>query len=203
MSRADRLLILLNGEMRRPRAVRRAARECSGVLCADGGARHAIRLGLKPRIILGDMDSLPARRPRWRDTVFLCDFDTERSDFEKALRFAAEHEYSEVWVGGALGGAPDQELVNFAVAERYAARLRVRFVDEPEARVLGPGVHTLRLKRVTLLSLGDRCRVAATRGLAFPLKDEWLERGSRGLSNLATASTIRIAITRGRAWAIF
>ena len=202
----SRLLILLNGEIRKQRTVRRAARECAAVICADGGARHAIALGLKPRVILGDMDSLPARRPRWRDAVFLCDFDAERSDFEKALRFALERGYEDVWIADGFGGAMDHLMVNLALAERYSAKMRMRFVAEPEARILRPGPHHIRLKkgsRISLLTIGERCRVESTRGLLFALKNEWIERGSRGLANIATASTVRITITRGRAWAIF
>ena len=202
MSRASRVLILLNGELGRSAPVRRAARETSLLVCADGGARHAAKLGLKPRLVIGDMDSLPARLPRWTDTVFLCDFDTDCSDFEKALRFAAERGFKEAWVAAAYG-APDYALVNFAVAERWAGKLAVKFLGAPEARLLGPGTHRIpcrRGARVTLVALADRARIA-TKGLQYPLKNEWLESGSRGLSNKATASTVTISIRQGRVWA--
>ena len=97
-------------------------------------------------------------------------------------------------------------MVNLALAERYSSRMRMRFVDDPEARILRPGPHRIRLqagRRVTLLAIGERCRVKSTRGLLFGLKNEWIERGSRGLANLATAATVHITITRGRAWVIF
>ena len=203
MSRS-RVLILLNGELGRPEPVRRAFRECGMVICADGGSRHAASLGIEPRLIIGDMDSLPRRLPRWRDTVFLCDFDPDRSDFEKALLFARERGFVEAWVAGGIG-ALDYTLVNFAVAERHSPKVAVRFVGETEARLLAPGSHRLACRpgrRVTLLSAGERARVA-TRGLLYPLKEEWLERGSRGLSNRATASSVRVTVRRGRVWAIY
>lgn len=204
MTRAQRVLILLNGELGAPGPVRRAARECGLIVCADGGSRHAAKLGLEPRLVIGDMDSLPARLPRWRDTVFLCDFDPDCSDFEKALRFAADRGFKEARVAGAFG-AVDHTLVNFAVAEHWERALPVRFVGETEVRLLGPGTHRLRCrrgKRVTLLSLTDRARVS-TRGLRYPLDHEWLVRGSRGLSNRATSSTVAVRVRQGRVWTVF
>ncbi|MBI4347225.1 MAG: hypothetical protein HY553_10245, partial [Elusimicrobia bacterium] len=127
MTRGQRVLILLNGELGKAGPVRRAARECGLIICADGGARHASKLGLKPRLVIGDMDSLPSKLPRWKDTVFLCDFDPDCSDFEKALRFAADRGFKEAWVAGAFGDA-DYALVNFAVAEHWERDLPVRFV---------------------------------------------------------------------------
>lgn len=204
MTRSSRVLILLNGEVASPAAVRQAARDCGAVLCADGGARYAARLGLKPRLILGDMDSLPRRLPGWRDTVYLCDFDPDSSDFDKALRFAAERGFAEAWVAGGLGGSIDHALVNLAVAERYWPKVAVRFIGGPEARLCGRGSHRLACRtgqRVTLLAVDARCRLS-TRGLRYPVKDAWLERGSRGLSNVATAAQIRLQVRQGRLWAI-
>lgn len=204
MSKSTRVLILLNGEMFRPRAVKQAARECSTVLCADGGARHAARLGLAPRVILGDMDSLPSRLPRWRDTVYLCDFDSDCSDFEKVLRFAAERGFTEAWVAGGLGGAVDHALVNLAVAELHSPRFHVRFIGGPEARLCERGSHRFAFRpgqSLTLLAVDGRCRIT-TRGLKYPVKNAWLERGSRGLSNAATARQVRVQVHQGRLWAI-
>ena len=202
MSRSSRILILLNGELGPGTAVRRAAREVGLLACADGGARHAAKLGLKPRLVIGDMDSLPSRLPRWPDTVYLCDFDADTNDFEKALRFAADRGFKEAWVAAAYG-APDYALVNFAVAERWAHKLSIRFLGEPDARLLGSGTHRIdcrRGQRVTLVSLADRSRVA-TRGLKYPLKNEWLDRGSRGLSNRSTGVSVTITVRQGRVWA--
>ncbi|MDD5628740.1 MAG: hypothetical protein PHU21_06725, partial [Elusimicrobia bacterium] len=82
--------LFLNGELPEPDLARRLARRADLVVCADGGARHAVRLGLRPDVVVGDMDSLPRPLPRaWRGVSFLCDFDEDSSDFEKALRFAA------------------------------------------------------------------------------------------------------------------
>src|SRR5579859_6399292 len=107
-------LILLNGELKNPDAVRRLVKSGATLLCTDGGVRHAASLNLEPRLVIGDMDSLPSPLPHWKNTVYVCNFDQNRSDFEKTLQFARSRGIQAVWVAGALGGRLDHELVNLA-----------------------------------------------------------------------------------------
>jgi len=217
------LLILLNGDLGDAAAVKRLAKTAEAVVAADGGARHAIALGVQPRIVIGDMDSLPRKRPAWPGTVYLCDFDPERSDFEKALRFAGRQGFAraakrslgparapaerlaEVLVAGAAGGRLDHTLANLAVAERYAEAFDLRLVGGIEGRVLATGTHRVKARRgarVSLLPVGGPARLT-TRGLRWPLRDEPLERGSRGLSNEATSASFTVRVHDGRAWLLW
>src|SRR5208282_5741093 len=89
----ENILLLLNGELGSAAQARKLGRQASLVLCADGGARHAAKLGLVPRAVIGDMDSLPDSLPRWKSTIYVCDFDSDVSDFEKSLRFIARRKF--------------------------------------------------------------------------------------------------------------
>ena len=197
------ILLFLNGELENPAAVRRIARSGAAILCADGGVRHAAALGLTPRLILGDMDSLPRRLPHWKETVYLCDFDQNASDFEKSLRFAARRKVRKVWVAGIAGGRLDHLLVNLALLESYSAVLRLELADG-SARILGPGRHVLPSKpgqRLTLMPAAPQAKVTAT-GLRYPLSGEVLGRNSRGLSNKAMGKSVRLRVHTGRLWVL-
>lgn len=196
------LLILLNGEMPDPARVRELSRRAGRVLCADGGARHALRLGIEPRLVIGDMDSLPKPLPGWKRTVFLCDFSKESSDFQKALELAASSGAREVWVAGAVGGRLDHLLANLSLAERFAPRLRVVFMDQGSLFPAGPGRITLPCRAGDTVSIIPATRTARiqSRGLEFPLRGEPLRKGSRGLSNRASAPRPSITVLRGLAW---
>lgn len=196
-------LILLNGDMRDPKPVRDAARRADAVICADGGARHAVALRLRPDFIVGDMDSLPRRLPKaWRKTLYWCDFDPERSDLDKALDFARALGARSVKIAGVLGGGLDHELVNFAALEESARGLDLTVIDGGAARLLGPGRHRLALKKGGRFSLlaAPRARVTLT-GARFKLEDELLRRGTRGLGNRADGR-VTLTVRKGRVWVV-
>ena len=201
MSRGRSFLLLLNGELREPAAVKALARRADAVLCADGGARHARTLGLIPDCVVGDMDSLPRPLPRsWRRTAFVCDFDESRSDLDKTLDFAAAAGARRVWIAGALGGGLDHELVNLAALEARGGKLEIAVIGGGAARLLGPGRHVLGLKRGERFSLVAAPRaVVALTGARYPLRGEVLARGSRGLGNRAEGRPV-LTIRSGRVW---
>ena len=197
-------LLLLNGDVSDPALVRRLARRCALLICADGGARHAVRLGLHPDAVVGDMDSVPRPLPRsWRGTSFLCDFDEDSSDFEKALAFVARTGCSRLYVAGIMGGRLDHALVNLALARAWGCRRSLVMVDWGLAASVGPGRYRLGLKRGDLLSLlaaTQRAKLSVS-GVRYPLRRAVLVPGGRGLSNVARGA-VSLTVHAGRVWAM-
>ena len=89
----------------------------------------------------------------WRGTSFLCDFDEDSSDFEKALAFVARTGCRRLYVAGILGGRLDHALVNLALARAWGSRRSLVIVDRGLATLLGPGRYRLAVKRGDALSL--------------------------------------------------
>ena len=195
------VLLLLNGELDSDAAVRRISKSASMVLAANGGVKHCVRLKIRPRVVIGDMDSLPKPLPRWKDVVYLCDFDEDRSDFEKALDFLKENGAGPVWIAGALGKRLDHTLVNLSLFERYSKKLPLILLDS-NAQIAGPGRYAIRCAKgniFSLLPVSAAARVT-TRGLKYSLKNSTLRRGSRGLSNRAVSTRIEVHVLSGRLW---
>lgn len=183
--------------------MRALSRRVVAVLCADGGARHAKKLGLVPRWVVGDMDSLPKPLPKtWKDTVYWCDFDEQRSDLAKALDFARQTGARRVYIAGLLGGGLDHELVNLSVLEENPPGLELVLADGGEARLLGCGIHRPKLARGRRFSLlaAPRAKVSLT-GARYGLKEEALRRGSRGLGNRSDGDVV-LRVREGRVWLV-
>ena len=53
-----RAIIFVNGDIADVASVRHWVREGDDLIAADGGAHHAMAMGLRPRVIVGDLDSL-------------------------------------------------------------------------------------------------------------------------------------------------
>ena len=178
------------------------ARRVSLLACADGGSRHAARLGLIPDAVVGDMDSLPRPLPRsWRQTSFLCDFDEDSSDFEKALDFLERAGCGLLYVAGLLGGRLDHALVNLALAQAWGCRHSLVIVDRGLATLLGPGRYGLPLKRggmLSLLAVTRRVKLSVS-GVRYPLRQAVLTPGGRGLSN-ESRGPVTLTVHAGRVW---
>lgn len=84
------------------------------VICADGGYRHAQRLGIVPDMIIGDCDSMteeyPAEIPHQ-----LYPSEKDETDAWLCLDWAIGQGCKEVLILGGLGGRLDHEFSNFAL----------------------------------------------------------------------------------------
>ena len=195
-------LLFLNGPVSDAKRLKARALAAGFLVCADGGARVAARLGLQPAVVVGDFDSLPKPLPPWKGTTYLFDDDPDLSDFEKALRFLYGAGAGAVWVAGLWGGRPDHQLVNLAVFEKWARKLTLAAVDPGWSAVVGPGRHVIPCRKGATLSLipaGEAATLTAP-SLKFPLKRQRLARSSRGLSNEATGSPVELTVHSGRVW---
>lgn len=181
---------------------------CTGpVIAADGGLRHARVLGVKPDLIVGDLDSVEPhdlarfahvpveRHPRGKDEL----------DLELALAAAWRMGGRSAAVAGAFGGRFDQSLATLLIAAEHARRGRevVLFGGTTEARLLAAGA-VLRSTApttsiVSLLALSDDC-VVSTQGVAFPLAHAPLPYGTGlGLSNSVRSDLVEVEVHRGMA----
>lgn len=181
------------------------------IVAADGGGRWLDAIGVRPDLLLGDLDSVaPGLVDRLAgDGVAVEPFPREKdaSDAELALGRAVAAGADEVVVLGALGGDRlDHELANLLMLAdpRWRGRIRdlrivrggtvARGLHGGERLSLGGGVGD----HVTLLALGGRAEGIDTDGLRYPLRRGALELGrSRGLSNEVVATPASVSLERG------
>jgi thiamine pyrophosphokinase len=186
------------------------------VIAADGGYSSAIRLGLNPDLLIGDLDSLDPEAQRRAAaagvTIHRVDPAKDASDTELAVLEARRLGAGRITILGALGGPRlDHALANiWLLAHPSLASVDVALVDaltrmsvvagprrdgRPETRRLdGPPGAT-----ITLLPLGGDVAGITTTGLRYPLRDEPLRVGpARGLSNVRVASVASVTVGAGR-----
>jgi thiamine pyrophosphokinase len=186
----------------------RWVRPTDWIIAADGGAARALQWGLRPDLVIGDMDSL-SDGDRAALVQLGCRFvehprAKDETDLELALRHAAQGGAQEIVILGALGGRLDHAVSNLLLlALPSLAGLRVRLVDGQRAAMLVRSGESAALEGepgdlVSLLPLGGDVHGLTTRGLAWSLSDEKLAFGfSRGVSNEMTERTARIEVKEG------
>ncbi len=179
------------------------------LIAADGGAGWLERIGRRPDLLVGDLDSVDpetAERLAGSGTeVIRHPVEKDASDTELALEVAFERGADEVLLLGVLGGRRiDHELANLLLlADADLASKDVRIVrGGTTVRVLaGPGALPLVAgpgAAVTLLPLAGDAHGVTTRGLRYPLRAETLRVGrSRGLSNEVVEAPASVRLEAG------
>jgi thiamine pyrophosphokinase len=176
------------------------------LLCADGGARTALALGLQPEVVVGDLDSLDepmqARLRAMGCRMVVYPAAKDWTDLELALRLAVEEGASEIVVMGALGGRLDQELANLLllflpelrqVPTRIVDDWQEMFVVRSQAEIVGQAGDV-----VSLIPLGGDVQGIVTEGLLYPLRGEPLVIGpARGVSNVMATRVARVTVQSG------
>lgn len=182
------------------------------LIAADGGALVCAGWGLRPQVVVGDLDSLGVERAeelgRYGIQVLRYAADKDQSDTELAIRAALEAGADKVVLLGALGGPRvDHEIANILLLTNPAWCGRVRVVRGPTTiHALGAGDRLVLEGRpgdlVTLLPLGEVTGVR-TVGLRYALDGETLEAGrSRGLSNVINGADATVTLVTGSLLAI-
>jgi thiamine pyrophosphokinase len=199
-------VVVFAGGTRPPRRVLAAIPVGAAVVAADRGVDHALGLGLRVDVAVGDFDSISpaglAELERSGARVERYPVAKDACDLELALDLALSFRPARVLVVGGAGGRLDHllgELLLLA-AEAYAG-------IELDAQLGRAAVHVVRGERVLAGRVGELVSLFAlhgvasgvvTEGLVYPLRGEALAPGSsRGLSNAFAAPEARVSLESG------
>ena len=200
----DQVLILCNGEPPGKELLFRHWNASDIQIAADGGANFLESHGLKPKIIIGDLDSLDdqIRSGVSPDSIVHVE-EQQTNDADKAIRYCMEKGAKSVHLLGAAGKRLDQFLANLEVMHKYSSRLRIILWTETERMEFISGQWQESLEEgtvVSLLPLFGGAKGITTTGLLYPLHGESLEPGGIpcGVSNKVNLSPVKIDVSEGK-----
>ena len=202
----QRIIIFANGEIPNLENARSLLHVDDYIICADGGTRHAFALGLKPNLVIGDMDSID--KDEWQKLknagvpIELFPRDKNETDLELALDRAIELEPKALLIIGALGGRLDQTFGNTVLlSDPRLAAIDVRLDDGVEEILFCRDQEEVRGRSgdiVSLIPWGNPVRDVQTQNLKWPLQRETLfPEKTRGISNEMTGEVASITIASG------
>ncbi len=205
------ILIVAASPDNRAESLRSLADSADFVIAADGGAAVALAHGVRPDVVVGDMDSLSGEDADAlrRDGVELLAFPPRKdeTDLELALLEAVRRGANDITIVGALGGRLDHTLGNLYLLTMPELRGRAACLvdgqveafivwDEAELRGL-PG------DTVSLIPLSHEVAGIETDGLEYPLRGESLFMGpGRGISNTLLRDMARVSVGSGMLLAV-
>lgn len=193
-------LLLCNGETPSRTLSRRAAAKADLVVAADGGANIALRCGITPHVIIGDLDSIsPSTRRRFSSARVIQVSRQDNTDLEKALDYLALRKAKQVTILGATGKRIDFTLGNLAVIWNYTADFSIIVLADQWRAFPVTTDLTLKARKGTTVSIipFGLCSGVTLKGLKYPLHDATMHVGSIGVSNVVVKSHFSVHVTRG------
>ncbi|SNY05840.1 thiamine pyrophosphokinase [Orenia metallireducens] len=177
------------------------------VVCADGGADHAYKLGIIPDLILGDLDSISSKALEHYQTeqVEFAKYPVakDKTDTQLILEELIELEYKEIIIFAGLGGRLDHTLANLYLLDFLAEfDTKIKFISPKEQveivckeKILVNEVD----KTLSLLPLSDEVTGVYLEGFKYGLEDASFKRGDTlGLSNIVQESPAKIKLASGK-----
>jgi thiamine pyrophosphokinase len=210
----DIALIIANGSIRYPDRVREVllsgycAPGRTMVISADGGLSNTLRMGFKPDLVIGDMDSIDSSKEKEIRGIPEVEYisstpEKDESDTQLAVDHAVKLGIRSIFITGATGGRIDHTFANIlllasprldGIRSSIITDDREIFILKSSASIRGcPG------KLISIFSLTPYTYFISTAGLKYPLLDEKLYFSPvRGLSNIFTGQKAEIKIREGR-----
>ena len=187
--------VIISSYLEHPVDLVEVLKEGDLVVAVDGGYDIAIGQGIKPHILLGDLDSLEGDVPEG-EALEILRYPPEKdyTDMELALMSLDPSQQDEVLILGGLGGRLDHTVANLQLLERYTRKSgettkAFRHIEMMDGKdrcfvVHGPTDPTgCRIEAVedaylSLLPLSKSCEGVSLKGVKYPLEGEILYRGA-------------------------
>lgn len=199
-------VIICNGTIRDYNYYKKYLDEADLIICADGGASHARRFGIRPHILLGDFDSIRKEDLEYlhQQGVEIRQFPVEKdmTDTELAVEVAAEKGCNTVIIIGGLGTRLDHSISNVFLLKKMLDRGIQGVVADEYNEITLINDHILLHKepgiKITLLPLAENAEGVTTKGLYYPLDHATLPVGSTwGVSNEFASDTAEVTLEKG------
>ena len=196
-------LVIANGKSPTKKAVKYFySKGFSTIICADGGANSAKKLGVNPDFIIGDLDSI--------DQQVLKYFQSESkvikikrqndTDVEKCLKFAIKKGFKEVVLLGVTGDRLDHTICNLGIIIKFFNKIKIHI--SAENSFLSAFNKTVIIKSkinetVSLYAFNKQTFITS-KGLQYPLQKSNLAFGEKeSTSNVSISEMIELKIIGG------
>ena len=172
------------------------------VIACDRGYEHARRAGIRPDLVVGDLDSC---RVELEPGVPLRRLPVEKDDTDtmSALRLALSEGFRDIRLVCALGGRLDHLLANLQALAFAAARGASVRIESPDTEIRTLRNGSLRLPRregysLSVFAVDGVCRGLCIRGAKYTLEDAELRPDfPLGASNEWSAEEAEISVREG------
>ena len=199
-------VIVANGTLSETDRLLSRIQQADMVIAADGGAVHLYRMGIVPRIIIGDLDSIPEQVlsffKKKQVEILKHPVRKDQTDMELCMAYAVDHGCTHLIVMGATSTRLDHTLANIFLLRTLADQgIPTTILDACNEIHIVVSCLTLTGRPGDLLSVvpvSDQVTGLTLEGLAYPLTDQSLCMGTpMGISNVFKQDKAKISLKSG------
>ncbi len=177
------------------------------LICADGGANSAVKLGIKPDFIIGDLDSISKETlSAFKNNVKIIRFKRQNdTDVEKCLKYAIKKKYTEAVLVGVTGDRLDHTFCNLGIIIKFFDKIKLSIIAENSFLTAYTGkveIDVQKNETVSLYGLNSKTKIISG-GLKYPLNNIALPFGEKeSTSNIAVSDKLKLNIKGGKIFVV-
>jgi len=201
-----RILVMTNGEYGDPGWYGPQRESFDRVICVDGGTTWAMRLGMVPDRVVGDLDSISPEALDYAAghgaEFTVVPREKDNTDTQLALELAERDGATGVVIWGGTGSRLDHSLSNlFSASSLVLKGIAVQFASPREDIYLIDRSLVLPARvgeTVSLIALGDEALGVTLSGFKYPLFDARINgRWQHAVSNVVVAENPAVRVASG------
>ncbi len=168
------------------------------IICADGGANHAQKLGITPNYIIGDMDSVkPEVLEEFKQSKIIRDSNQDTTDVELAIQLAESLNATEINLFCATGNRLDHTIANIICLTKNPLIKIINNKNEMHVINKETEVTGEKGSNVSIIPLTN-VQGLSYEGLKWQLNNKNVSMGWLGICNQITNSPAKIKLTNGQ-----
>ncbi len=174
----------------------------SSLICADGGADSALRMGIIPDVIIGDLDSVTHNALKYfknKSKIVRIGRQND-TDVEKCLKYAIGKKTEEVVLTGVTGDRLDHTFCNLGIVIKFFDKIKLHIAAENSFLSAYTGkidLKTVPGETISLYGFNRNTKITSE-GLRYQLINTALPFGEKeSTSNVALSNAIRLKIKGG------
>jgi len=195
MNRKKNVSIVLNGQMPDDNVLVNQIIDSGFIVAVDGSANKLIDLGIIPDVIIGDFDSLQAKRIK--NVKLIETPDQNKTDFRKTLDWCIEKNILNISIFGISGKSDDHFLANYYTLYDFSEKISWKaFTD---FSVISPCTgnrefESYKGQKVSLFCMKGSSTITS-KNLEYPLKSYQLKPSDEAVRNISIAEQFEIKST--------
>ena len=172
------------------------------IICADGGANSAKKLGIVPDFIVGDLDSISLSTLKFfKDKSTIIQIKRQNdTDVEKCLKFAIKKGFKEAILLGVTGDRLDHTICNLGIVIKFFTKIKIYLTAE--SSFLTPINNDTIIKSkigeiISIYAFDKNTRITSI-GLKYQLNKAALPFGVReSTSNVSISDKVKLKVSGG------